>query len=891
MRLFLRAVFWSLVRFLSGFRYRVRVVGGQQLAGLQGPTLVMPNHPGYIDPPLVLGHLGIPGGIRPVVFSGMYRNPVLYPLMQLAGALEVPDLSEHSRDAREQTLAMIQSIVAGVKAGGSFLVYPSGRAQRRGIEEIGAARAAAEILAACPEANVVLVRTRGVWGSMYSFARTGAAPKLGRCVLRSIGWMLANLLFFAPRREVTMTVEVVDRCDLPGPGREQLNPFLEAWYDREGPEPATFVPLHPLFGPRNFDFPDLMAAVEVDLSKIRPATIRAVGEFIEEHLGRPLSEEEKRPEFRLEQFGLDSLERMDVALAIEDRFGFRSDRVADTLGELWVLAEGLATGSADVSEPAPPAWGRPSSAAGPLEVLAETLPEAFLRRALAEPDDVAVADRISGVLSYRKLLVATRLMARRLAKLPGDAIGVLLPSSVAADVVFFALQRAGKLPVMLNWTTGPANLAHAVEKLQVCSVLTSRKLIDRLGIEVRGAEYLFLEDLRGQIGKLEAALALLETYLFPRKALKTLLRPKPDDPAVVLFTSGSESKPKAVPLSHQNLIANIRASLEVLGATPADAMLGFLPPFHSFGLLGNVIAPVLAGIRMAHHPDPTDAAGLVRTISAYRATLLITTPTFLSYLFAAAGGDRTSAADELRSLRLIVTGAEKCPEALFERAKTIAPDAVIIEGYGITECSPVVSGNLPQRNKPGTVGPPLANVEVCVVHPETREPIGRNETGLLLVRGPSIFQGYLDYEGPEPFAELAGRRWYVTGDLVELDDDGYIRFRGRLKRFLKAAGEMISLPALEEPLATLYPPTEDGPQVAVEGIETPDGRWIVLFTTQDVTLQQTNAVLAEAGFRGVMRLDEVVRVDAIPVLGTGKTDYKILRNKVIERVRAAANSP
>ena len=192
-----------------------------------------------------------------------------------------------------------------------------------------------------------------------------------------------------------------------------------------------------------------------------------------------------------------------------------------------------------------------------------------------------------------------------------------------------------------------------------------------------------------------------------------------DAPAVVLFTSGSESTPKAVPLTHRNLITNLRASLDVLQATRGDVLLGFLPPFHSFGLLANVLAPVLAGIRVAHYPDPTDAAGLVRTVATYKTTIVVTTPTFLSYMFGVARPE------ELASLRIIVTGAEKCPEALFERAKQMAPHAFIMEGYGITECSPVVAGNPPGKLKPGSVGPPVAGVEVCLVDPDSHRPLAR----------------------------------------------------------------------------------------------------------------------------------------------------------------------
>jgi long-chain-fatty-acid--[acyl-carrier-protein] ligase len=880
----IQALFWTLARWFLRLRYRVQVVGLEQFRGLRGPTLVMPNHPAYIDPPLLLSHLRSKQGIRPAVTTSIYRMPALYPLMRLVDALEVPDLAEQSRDARQRTLVMIDTIVAGLQRGESFLVYPAGHVQRRDFEEIGAARAAAEILERCPQVNVVLARTRGLRGSMFSYAKTGRQPDLSRCVLRTLGWMAANLLFFAPRREVTLTIEVIDRRDLPTGGREKLNRFLEDWYNRGGPERPSFVPYHRFLGPRDYQFPDPAAAGRVDSTQVRPATINTVRELIEEHLKRPLTDAEKQPQTALDQLGLDSLERMDIALAIEDRFGFRSDRVADTLGELWALAEGRLSGSGDAPLEVPETWNKPPCRTGPAEIHGDTLSEAFVRRALQCPNDVAVADQISGVLTYRRLLVGARLMAKRLHAVPGDAVGILLPASVAADLVFFSVHLAHKLPVMLNWTTGPANLAHAVAKLGIRRVVTSRKLIDRLGIVVEGADFLFLEDLRAEIGKFEAARTLVASYLLPRVLLQRVPRSDPDDPAVVLFTSGSESTPKAVPLSHRNLLTNARAGLAVIQSTRADAMLGFLPSFHSFGLLGNIIVPILAGFRVVHHPDPTDAVGLVRTTAGYRPTLLVSTPTFLSYMCAVA------TPEDLRSLHIIVTGAEKCPESLFARARQMAPQATILEGYGITECSPVVSGNRLDRIKAGTVGLPLDGVEVCVVDPESKQPLPASTTGLLLVRGPSIFHGYLNYDGPDPFLEVAGKRWYVTGDLVQVDEEGFIHFCGRLKRFLKAGGEMISLPALEEPLNEIYPPTDQGPQVAVEGVETTDGRLIVLFSTQDISLRQANTILAQAGFRGVMRLDEAVRLDAIPVLGTGKTDYKVLRKMVLDKAHAATKT-
>ena len=242
---------------------------------------------------------------------------------------------------------------------------------------------------------------------------------------------------------VTVTVEVVCRSDLPGLGRETLNPYLENWYNQGGPETPLFVPYHFLFGPRTQEFPALDRPASLEFGKIKPATVRAVNEIVEEHLGRALEANEKRPETALDAIGLDSLQRMDTALQIEDRFGFRTDRVAETLQELWALAEGLFPASSEAALTVPEAWGRPPSDCQPAKILADTLAEAFVRRALAHPDDVALADQLSGVLSYRRLLVGVKLLSARMREISDDAIGVMLPASVAADTVLFALQMSG----------------------------------------------------------------------------------------------------------------------------------------------------------------------------------------------------------------------------------------------------------------------------------------------------------------------------------------------------------------------------------------------------------------------------------------------------------------
>jgi acyl-CoA synthetase (AMP-forming)/AMP-acid ligase II/1-acyl-sn-glycerol-3-phosphate acyltransferase/acyl carrier protein len=860
---------------LTWLRYRVRVEGLEKLREVRGPLLVLPNHPGHIDPVLIMTQIGAEIPLRPLVVSFMYRPFYLNPLMRFINALEVPDMVQQSQSARDQIEPLIRTVVDGIDRGEKFLIYPSGKIERNGLEQIGWTRAVPDILTQRPETTVVLVRTVGVWGSMTTVAPTGSEPSLPLRFVQALGILAANLLFFAPRRRIKITVEIFKAKDLPGLTREKLNPFIESWYNKGLSTLPVFVPYHFAFGPRTFEYPKPKSAFEVPLDKITPATQKAVHDILEEKLKRPLTADEEKPATLLENLGLDSLDRMDLAQIIEQRFGFRSDHIATNIGELWALSQGLL--KTDEREPikVPDGWTAPrANAEEVFKVPATTILEAFVRQAIAHPGEAIAVDDLSGVVTYARMLTGVRLMGKRFAELPGDAVGLMLPASVAADTVLLALFMAKKLPVLLNWTTGPVNLNHAAKVMGIQRVVTSQRFIDRVGVKIEGVEFVYLEDVRKGIGKAEALTTLLRTKWFPHAVLAALPKIDPEDNAVVLFTSGSEKAPKAVPLTHRNIMTDVQAGASALGFKRDDILLGFLPPFHSFGLSGNIVLPLTGGVRVIHHADPTDAAGLARKIVAYKPTLLLTTPTFFSYILNAAQPS------DLASLRIVIVGAEKCPDALFSRAKVMAPNAILSEGYGITECSPVVSVSPPDKLRPGTIGHPLGGVDVIVVDPESMQPLPVDQRGLLLIHGPTVFNGYLHYDGPSPFHEHDGKRWYITGDLASVDAEGFIHFAGRLKRFIKAGGEMISLPALEEPLASAYPPGDKGPQVAVEGVELPDGRRIVLFTTTDLKVADANALLSKAGFRGIMRLDEVRQVDVLPLLGTGKIDYKVLRAQI-----------
>lgn len=878
MRLPLQWVMLLFARVLLGLRYRVRVTGLADALRKPGPYLILPNHPAYMDPPNVLRALWGAFRMRPMLLETNFESPILAPFAWLLRAIKVPDLDRASAEARERTEAAVRTVIDALKAGDNVVLWPTGTLSRDGADHLGAARTAADVLKAVPAATVVLVRTRGLWGSSFSWAYTRTKPRLIPGLFRGIRILLANLLVLTPRRPVAMHVEAFTSAERPRPDRDVLNPWLEAWYNVDAPERPTFVPYHFAFGPRTYEFPPPPAAAALDVARVKPATRQAVADLLAEKLHHPLTDAENHPDTTFNDLGIDSLEATEVTLQLEQQFGFTSDTVPTRVGELWALAEGLL----DKGPPKPPpaVWFTPPSDTDPLVIPGETIPEAFLNRATANPKDVAAADDLAGALTYERLLVGTLAMAARFRDVPGENVGLLLPASVAADIAFLALHLAGKLPIALNWTTGPANLEHAARLTRLSHVISSKAFIDRTRIAVPGTEFVFLEDVRGTVGKFELLRRLLAVRFFGgavKRNTLARLSADPHRPAVVLFTSGSEKAPKAVPLTHANIIADQRGAVPPQKLTRADSVLGFLPMFHSFGLTIAGLFPILAGAKVVHHPDPTDASALARKLASYKPTILIATPTFVGFILS-----RCKPGD-LDSLRIIVVGAERCPDEVFDRVAALAPQARVLEGYGVTECSPCVSVNPVDAIKRGTIGKPLPNVTVTAVDLDSGEPLPADRMGMLLVSGPIVFPGYLGEGVEQPFRELDGKKWYVTGDLAALDRDGYIVFHGRLKRFLKAGGEMISLPALEEPFARKYPPTDDGPRVAVEGVETPGGgRRVVLFTTEDIPLKEANAVLLGEGFRGVMRLDEVRKVDKIPVLGTGKTDYKVLRGMIGE---------
>jgi acyl-[acyl-carrier-protein]-phospholipid O-acyltransferase/long-chain-fatty-acid--[acyl-carrier-protein] ligase len=860
-----------------GLRYRIEVDGLEAVAkrGTRG-ICFLANHPALIDPMILLSILYRPFRARPVGDREEISRPIIRWVAGLVRAIAIADPAQIGSKARTAIEAGMAEAADALRAGDNLLIYPSGHLMTSRYEDLRGNSGVHRLLEETPEARVVLIAQHGLWGSRFSRAQTGVAPKLAVAARRSVLDLLHNGLFFLPRRQLSIIVQ--EPTDLPRRGdRETLNAYLEAYFNHDV-RANTFVPYSAFDrrGPRLLPDPVLEIggnqAIEVPQhlretisGRLQGITgIKSIAD--DSHLARDL--------------GCDSIVRAELVDWIGENFG-PVDADLDavrTVHDLLVVATGSPLRlNASRLENVPPVWfDGDQRAHDPAMPEGESIVEVFLRRALAEPRTVILADQTSGVRTYRDLLTGIFLLKPLLGALPGKQIGLMMPASVAADVLYLGLLCAGKTPVMVNWTVGPRQVVQGLEVAETKVVLTARALAERLaaqGVTFDGYENRlhFLEDVIATITSAAKLRALVSAHLQP----KTLLRGPVRDIAVILFTSGSESQPKAVPLSHRSLLANLRDIARLVPFEAGDRLLSVLPPFHSFGLTAGMLMPLLNGIPTVHSPNPRDAAMLASLVGAYRATLMGGTPTFLGAMLACAG------TEQLASLRMVVTGGETCTDQVFEDFANRCPEAMILEGYGITECSPIVSINSPGAHRRGSIGRILPSLEHTIVNMETGAACPAGEEGVLLVRGPSVFEGYLGREPGEAFVDHDGQRWFATDDVVAMDTDGFLSFRGRKGRFIKRAGEMLSLPAIESALAHLADQrTEDGPSLAVVALGNDASTKLILCTTISVDRERANREIRNAGLSPLHSIHRVILMAELPVLGTGKTDYRSLQEKL-----------
>jgi acyl-[acyl-carrier-protein]-phospholipid O-acyltransferase/long-chain-fatty-acid--[acyl-carrier-protein] ligase len=569
----------------------------------------------------------------------------------------------------------------------------------------------------------------------------------------------------------------------------------------------------------------------------------------------------------------------------------------------------------------------------------DTVPAALAETARNVPNKIALEDFTLQTLTYRRLFVGANLLARQLAcrsrrkeadstnlkpetqnsKQGADCLltsaptntnrlGILLPNANALPVTLLALWSLGRTPAILNFSTGPTVMLACAQLAGLKRILTSRAFIRRAKLDLQpltdaGIEFIYLEDLRAGIGKLAKLLALLRSYVNLQPATRNL---QPTSTAVILFTSGSEGVPKGVELTHRNLLANYRQLLAITDIEDSDRIFNALPLFHSFGLTVGTLLGLLRGLYVFLYPSPLHYRVVPTVLYDRRCTIFLSTNTFLN------GYARKAHAYDFRNVRYLFAAAEKVQTATFETwAQRFG--IRILEGYGATEVSPAISVCTPLEPKHGSVGKILPGMEWRVEavegvsedgssrgneapsstpdpRPQTPDPAGSQSlvtssppplrTGRLFVRGPNVMKGYLNPDANAKFLSHAG--WYDTGDIVRVDGDGYLHILGRLKRFAKVSGEMVSLTAVEDALAGAFPHYGLRCQCAV--IAVPDeekGEQLIAVTNEPrLTPDEIRQAVKARGLSNLCVPREIKVVKEIPKLGTGKVNHRELAKMI-----------
>lgn len=468
-------------------------------------------------------------------------------------------------------------------------------------------------------------------------------------------------------------------------------------------------------------------------------------------------------------------------------------------------------------------------------------------------------------------------------------IGIMLPSSIGGALANLAVLLAGKVPVNLNFTSGKESMALAIEQCRIRTILTSRLFLTKAKLEeIDGM--IFLEEIMKEMTPVRKALTALMAALLPTRLLQALCYKGPMDPhalATVIFSSGSTGIPKGVMLTHHNILSNVESFEQVFWLTEEDCVMGVLPFFHSFGFTGTLWLPLLIGFGVVYHPNPLDAKAIGELVAKYKATILISTPTFYAAYI------RRCGAEEFATLRYAIVGAEKLREPIAKAFKE-KYGIDLLEGYGCTEMGPVVAVNVPDvqegkerqtGSKFGTVGHPVPGVSVKVVDPESGEPILSDAPGLLLVRGPNQMTGYLGQ--PDKTNEAFRDGWYVTGDIAAINDDGFIRITDRLSRFSKIGGEMVPHLKVEEAVTTML--GECSCVVTAVPDEQKGERLIVLHTHKEMTAEALWEQLSQSDLPKlwIPKRENFYFIETIPTLGTGKVDLRAVKALALSLIVSA----
>ncbi len=690
-----------------------------------------------------------------------------------------------------------------------------------------------------PSPSVVYAQVHGMLGSLFS-ARPFGGLQAGRLTLGQIVVMLLkNGLFFMPKRQV-----VIEFSDQPPISRK---------------EEVQFVP-H-VHGEKQIEIAPIdNSAEDLVFDKIAQLSHRSKNQI---RLDQDLYED----------LQLDSLDLTELTVWGREVFDrYVPFEKLQTVNDLVRLVKGnyQCPDYKAFEEKKRSIWFQKRSAKfAPRQIVGDTIIEAFLSICKDFESHIASVDVVE-MMSYKRLKSAVIGLVEPFRSLKGKRIGLLLNNSNQFNIAYLALLFAGKVPTLINWTLGPRHVEEVVKMADLQVILTVERFYEHLNIELPLSVENKIQFLETVVSSLTSQhkMKMLQLSRQPNDTIMrhfNLHKFSGEDPAVLVFTSGTESHPKGVLLSHRNILANQRSLFSALEWNRDDVLLGILPAFHVYGFSFANLLPLLIGCRVVYVPSLLDFEMIANMVHQWKATIVASTPTFLKALL------HIAKPEQLNSVRIFSIGAEPASFGFYELVKNIANHPTLVEGYGVTECSPCLTLNLHAGQRKG-VGSPLTGIEILIVDSVDYNPLQQGMSGLVCARGENVFMGYLGGK-PNPFIQIDGQQWYNTGDLGHLEADGTLILDGRMSRTIKIGGELVHLHAIEEIIQKKIPEAS----VAIIVEESEERPRLILYATHSLDLEKTNQWIIEAGLSNLLRLHEIRVIKEMPRLASGKINYRILK--------------
>ena len=882
----------KLMKFFIRTRYRVNITW-MELLNEKWSNLILPSHVALIDPVIMFAFLGEKKWLSPVVTEDYFNVPVLKQIFKSIWAISVPDLTKNSKELDASVI--VWNAIKALENGRNILLYPQWALARQGFQSIVGKKTAFLITQEAPkDTKILTVSIRWLRWSRSSWAWTWKAPNLALFALKGLRFLLWNLFFFVPKRKVE--IEIKDSTALLHKVEKKwldvFNQELEKIYNAKWEEKLNYLTWLCRYNTtKNHKEPSV---IEWSIKDLQRSSFNWNADIPSDVLNKISAIVKKiKPEFTgkiwldtnliLDCF-FDSLDMAELKSTVQSAFSDASNPPLLDLKTVWDVAMMAIWQSATIEEMKPCEWkyswdSKLIYAHIKDLINKDTTILTLMKESLKNhKSDGFCYDSIFGVQSRNDFLIKAYLIADLLKKMPWERIAIMLPSLSATSLLVVWCYLAKKIPVMLNWTQSEEAFAHCIKSQNVKVILTAKSFFQKVQTPwLQKYKMTFFEDVLKDISLMQKLTAVC-------KAMRFKIPTDISKIAVVLFTSWSESLPKTVELTHENVLNDLLWAAGIVWIRVNDVEICYLPPFHSFGFALWIVMPLISWARIVFTPDPNDSKTIADLVGHTKSTFLCSTPTFLN------GIVQIAKDDQLKSLRIAIVWAEKCPKDLFVRFSKKSPDATIIEWYGITECSPVIAVN-PFKKwveiKRWTVWLPILGQIVKILDLDTHKEQPAKKEWMIYVSGLNVFWWYVDKKLESPFEEFDGKKWYKTWDLWYLDKDGYLTISWRLKRFVKIAWEMISLPAIETVLSRKWKHSDWTECLAIESEENDWNVKLTLFTTEKLWTNEVNEYLHSEWVTNLVSIDSIIQLKEIPMLGTWKVDHvqlkSILQSWVIDQ--------